>query len=425
VKKIRKECLEVSMSERRIVITGRGIVSSIGNNCGEVLNSLLGVKSGIVHVPEWAEMKFKSCVAGTVKGLDLDEIRRNIGPKSRYMDFSALYVAIAAMEAVAESGLDTNELSSAKAGCIVGPGFSNSDPIFQAGSKLYHNKGKIGPYGVTRSMANSCSANLVNLYGIRGRSYSIASACATALHNIGHGLELIKSGSCDLVLAGGAEEVSAIYTSLFDGMRSAISTGFNDNPEKASRPYDKQRDGFVISGGGGIVVLEEYERARRRGATIYAEILGYGASSDGHDIIQPHPEGEGAFRCMEEALKMAGFSAHELDYINTHGTSTPAGDIAEATAIKRLLGDAEVPLSSTKALTGHGIGACGVHELIYCLLMIEEGFITASANIEELDPALPQLNIVTKNTEAHLDKVLTNSFGFGGTNACMLVGRPR
>jgi len=409
------------MSERRVVITGRGIVSSIGNNCGEVLDSLRHVKSGIAYVPEWKEMKLKSCVAGTIEDLDVNEIRRDIGPKSRYMDYSALYAVLAAGEAIKESGLDPEDLSSTRVGCIVGPGFSNSDPIFQAGAKLYHNQGRIGPYGVTRSMANSCSANLVNLYRIKGRSYSIASACATALHNIGHGLELIRSGACDLVLAGGAEEISAIYSSLFDGMRSAISTAFNDTPEKASRPYDKRRDGFVISGGGGIVILEDYERAKRRGAPLYAEILGYGASSDGHDIIQPHPEGDGAFRCMEEALHMAGCSARDLNYINTHGTSTPAGDIAEAIAIKRLVGDCDVPISSTKALTGHGIGACGVQELIYCLLMMEHGFVTASANIEELDPELPGLNIVTENLETHLDKVLTNSFGFGGTNACMLI----
>jgi 3-oxoacyl-[acyl-carrier-protein] synthase-1 len=411
------------MSERRVVITGRGIVSSIGNNCDEVLDSLRNLKSGIVGVPEWAELKFKSCVAGTIKGLDLNKIRQDIGPKSRYLDFSALYSTLATMEALEESGLDPDELASVRVGCIVGPGFSNSEPILQAGSKLFHGEGRIGPYGVTRSMANSCSANLVNLYGIKGRSYSIASACATALHNIGHGMEVIKSGSCDLVLAGGAEEVSTIYTSLFDGMRSAISTSFNDDPERASRPYDRRRDGFVISGGGGIVILEDYERAKGRGANIYGEVLGYGASSDGHDIIQPHPEGDGALRCMNEALDMAGCSAGDLDYINTHGTSTPAGDIAEATALKRLLGDHGVPISSTKALTGHGIGACGVQELIYCLLMMEHGFMAASANIEELDPALPELNIITENRESDVKTVLTNSFGFGGTNACMLVGR--
>ncbi len=411
------------MSEKGVVITGRGIVSSIGNNCAEVLESLRSNRSGIVGVPEWVDLNLKSCVAGTIKGLDLNEIRQNIGPKSRYMDFSALYTALAAMEAVEESGLVPEELSSVKVGCIVGPGFSNSDPIYQAGSKLFFNKGRIGPYGVTRSMANSCSANLVNLYGIKGRSYSIASACATALHNIGHGVELIKGGCCDLVLAGGAEEISAIYTSLFDGMRSAISTAFNETPEKASRPYDKKRDGFVISGGSGIVILEDYERAVKRGASIYGEILGYGASSDGHDIIQPHPEGDGALRCMEEALGMARCSPKDIDYINTHGTSTPAGDIAEAVAINRMCGEHKVPISSTKALSGHGIGACGVQELIYCLLMMEYGFITASVNIEELDPALPPVEIVLENTDAKMDKVLTNSFGFGGTNACLLIGK--
>ena len=251
----------------------------------------------------------------------------------------------------------------------------------------------------------------------------MSSACATALHNIGHAMELVEWGVCDVVLAGGADELSAIYTSLFDGMRAAISTSFNDEPERASRPYDKNRDGFVISGGGGIVVVEDYERAKERGATIYAEILGYGASSDGHDIIQPDPTGDGAYRAMTQAVKMAGCSTGGVDYVNSHGTSTPAGDLAEACALDRVFGLHKPSISSTKSLTGHGIGASGVQELIYCLLMMEHGFITASVNIDELDPALPDLNIVTENTRTDLQRVLTNSFGFGGTNASMLLGK--
>jgi len=251
----------------------------------------------------------------------------------------------------------------------------------------------------------------------------MSSACATALHNIGHAMELVEWGICDIVLAGGADELYAIYTSLFDGMRAAISTSFNHEPERASRPYDKNRDGFVISGGGGIVVVEERERAKGRGAKIYAEILGYGASSDGHDIIQPDPQGEGAYRAMEQAIEMAGCARSEVDYVNTHGTSTPAGDIAEAFAMDRLFGDHKPAISSTKSLTGHGIGASGVQELIYCLLMMEHGFVTASVNIDDLDPALPDLNIITENRKAELQIVLTNSFGFGGTNGSMLLGK--
>lgn len=410
--------------KREVAITGYGIVSSIGNNCNEVLSSLKSNQSGIVAVAEWAELGFKSCVAGTIKNMDLRQIGLDLGPKSRYMDASAIYAVIAATEAFRNSGLEPKDVSSETTGCIVGSGFSSSDPIFQAGSKLNFGKGRITPYGVTRSMANSCAANLVNFFGIKGRSYAMTSACATSLHNIGHGCELIEHGICDVVLAGGAEEVSAIFTSLFDGMRSAISTSFNDHPEKASRPYDKKRDGFVISGGAGIVVLEALDHAKSRGADIHAKVLGYGASSDGHDIIQPEPKGDGAFRCMRQALEMADCPAGEIDYINTHGTSTPAGDIAEAVAIDRVFGQYKAPISSTKSLSGHGIGACGGQELIYCLLMMANNFICASVNIEERDPALPDLDIVTENREMLLDRVLTNSFGFGGTNACLLVGKP-
>jgi len=410
--------------KRRTVITGRGIICSIGNNCREVLESLQQNKSGVVFVPEWAELGFGSCVGGTIKDLDIQRVRDEIGLKSRYMDWSGIYITLAAMEAVSDSGLDPEDLSSDRVGCLAGSAFSNTEPAFQAGAKIFLGNGKITPYGVARFMTSTCSGNLVNFYGIRGRSYSIGSACATSLHNIGHGFELIGSGVCDVVLAGGAEEVTSIFTALFDfGMRSAISTSFNNEPEKASRAYDRRRDGFVISGGAGIVVLEEFERAKKRGASIYAEILGYGASSDGYDIIKPHPEGEGAFRCMKEALEMANCRVDEVDYINTHGTSTKAGDLAETIAIDRLFGDYKVPISSTKSLTGHGIGGGGVQEVIYCLLMMQNDFIVASVNIEELDPALPNLDIVTKNREAVLDQVLTNSFGFGGTNATMIIGK--
>ena len=408
---------------RRTVITGFGIISSIGNNCKEVLESLQKNSSGIVFIPEWSELGFKSCVGGTIKGLDIDEERRKIGLKSRYMDLSALYSALASREAIENSGLTLEELASEKVGCIVGSGVSNTEPIYQAGAKLFFNKGKITPYGVTRSMTSSCSANLVNLYGIKGRSYSISSACATSLHNIGNACELIWSGICDMALAGGADEVSAIMTANFDGMRSALSSAFNETPEKASRPYDKKRDGFVISGGAGIVIVEEYEHAKKRNAPIYGEIIGYGASSDGHDIIQPHPLGEGAYYCIKEALQGAKCNPEEIDYINTHGTGTPAGDVSECIAIKNAFGSYKVPISSTKALTGHGIGAAGVHELIYCLLMMKHDFITASVNIEELDPAFAEFNIIQQNKKASLNKVLTNSFGFGGTNACLIVGK--
>ena len=406
---------------RRAVITGCGIISSIGNNCKEVLDSLLQNKSGIVGMPEWKKYGFRSRVAGTIKGIEIEEMRQKIGRASRYMDFSALYSTLAAIEAVADSGITTDELSSDRVGCIVGSGVSNTEPIYLTGAKLFAQNGKITPYGVARGMSSSCSANLVNFYGIKGRSYSISSACATSLHNIGHACELIWGGICDMVLAGGADEVSTIMTSNFDAMRIALSSAFNDTPETASRPYDKRRDGFVISGGGGIVIVEEFEHAKKRNAPIYAEITGYGTSSDGHDMIQPHPEGEGSYRCIKEALAMAHCPVEEIAYINTHGTGTVLGDIAECVAIKNVFCDYKVPISSTKSLTGHGIGATGAQEVIYCVLMMKYDFITASANIEELDPAFNDCNIIMENRQAKLTKVLTNSFGFGGTNACIIL----
>jgi 3-oxoacyl-[acyl-carrier-protein] synthase-1 len=408
--------------DRRAVITGCGIISSIGNNCKEVLDSLLQNKSGIVAMPEWVKYGFRSRVAGTIKNIEIEKVRQSIGRASRYMDFSALYSTLAAIEAVADSGLTPDELTSERVGCIVGSGVSNTEPIYLTGAKLFARNGKITPYGVARGMSSSCSANLANFYGIKGRSYSISSACATSLHNIGHACELIWGNQCDMVLAGGADEVSTIMTSNFDAMRIALSSFFNDNPEKASRPYDKRRDGFVISGGGGIVIVEEFERAKKRNVPIYAEIIGYGTSSDGHDMIQPHPEGEGSYRCIKQALSMAHCPVDQIDYINTHGTGTVLGDIAECIAIKKIFSDYKVPISSTKSLTGHGIGATGAQEVIYCALMMKHDFIAASVNIEELAPEFNDCNIIMENKQATLKKVLTNSFGFGGTNACIILG---
>ena len=409
--------------KRRAVITGCGIISSIGNNRNEILNSLISNSSGIEFVPEWAALGLKSCVGGTIKNLDIDEMRNIIGKNSRYMDYSALYCTISAIEAVNDSGLLTADLSSDKVGCIVGSGTSNTEPIYLSGTKLYSQNSKLSPYGVSKGMSSSCSANLVNFFGIKGRSYSISSACATSLHNVGHACELVWSGNHDIVLAGGADEVSAIMTANFDAMRIALSTGFNKTPEKASRPYDKNRDGFVISGGAGIVIVEELEHAKKRNAPIYGEILGYGTSSDGYDLVQPHPQGEGAFRCIKEALTFAKCNPDEIDYINTHGTGTQLGDLAEGIALERIFETHTVPLSSTKALTGHALGASGVHELIYCLLMMKHKFITASVNIDELDPAFANFHIIRENREAFLNKVLTNNFGFGGTNACLILGK--
>lgn len=408
---------------RRIVVTGCGVVSSIGNSCGEVLQSLQHNKSGIVAMPEWENFGFKSQVAGSIKLPDIDSLRNDFGQKARFMDVSALYSLICAEEAIAASQIDRSELASERTACIVGSGFSNSEPFRQALDRIEGRSRRIGPFEVTRSMASSVSANLSFYYGIKGRSYSISSACATSLHNIGHAYELIKSGTCDLAIAGGAEEVSPVFTCMFDGMRKVMSSGFNHEPQRASRAYDKNRDGFVISGGAGIVVLEEYERARERNAPIYGEIIGFGTSSDGHDIVQPDPEGMGCYRCMDIALHDAKCSPADIDYINTHGTSTPIGDFAETVAIRKIFGAQPVRISSTKSLTGHGIGATGAQEIIYSLLMMKEGFVTASVNIDDLDEAFEGLNIVRRNESCALDKVLTNSFGFGGTNGSMILSK--
>jgi 3-oxoacyl-[acyl-carrier-protein] synthase I len=408
---------------RRVAVTGFGLICSIGNNAKEALHALLHNVSGIVTVPEWVELRFKSCVGGTIKGINADETREAIGLKSRYMDDSALYCALASMEAVEMSKIPPEDLSTAKVSCIIGSGVANSNPLIRAGNRVSRKENVITPYDVTRCMSSSCSANIAHLFKIRGRSYSMSSACATSLHNIGHGYELIRHGVSDMVIAGGADEVSAAITALFDGMRTALANGFNHMPEKASRPYDRKRNGFVISGGAGIVILEELQHALDRGAPIFAEVTGYGCSTDGHDIIAPPPGGEGAYRCMKEALEDAQLVPEQIDYLNSHGTGTPAGDVAEANAIRGLFGHHGVPVSSTKALTGHGLGASGAMELIFCILMMNHQFISASVNIEELDPACVALNIITRNEGRELKRIMTNSFGFGGTNACLVLAK--
>jgi len=413
------------MMDKRVVITGYGIISSIGNNNKDVLHSLQTNKSGVVYVPEWNELNFNSCVGGTIKDIDFDETRMEIGLKSRYMDDTTIYCSLAAMEAKEKSLLTDEQIASKRTSCFVGSGISSTDPIYRSGNKVKENKGKVTPFDVTRGMSSSCSGILAYLFNMKGRSYSICSACATSLHNIGHGYEVIKSGKSDVVMAGGAEEVTSTTTAMFDEMRSALSINHNDDPEKASRPYDSERSGFVISGGAGIVIIEELEHALQRGAEIYGEIVGFGATSDGYDIIKPHPEGDGALRCMKEALLDADCDKYEIDYINTHGTSTYAGDLAEAKSIKTLFENIKVPISSTKSLTGHGLGAAGAQELIYCLLMMQNNFITASANIDNLDKDFEDINIVIKNRETELNTIMTNSFGFGGTNACLIIKKFR
>jgi len=398
---------------RRVVITGLGIVSCIGNNKEEVLTSLKGQTSGIRYIPEYEEAGFRSHIAGRPQINPDDHIDRK---QRRFMGDSAAYSYIALKEAIADAGLSDDMVSSPRTGLIAGSGGASSSDIVEAVDTL-REKGirRVGPYRVTRSMGSTVSANLATPFSIRGVNYSITSACATSAHCIGNAMELIQWGKQDIMFAGGGEEEHWTLTMQFDAM-GALSTKYNDTPDKASRPYDATRDGFVIAGGAGMVVLEEYEHAVKRGATIYAEIIGYGATSDGADMVAP--SGEGAERCMRDALEMAGNP--NIDYLNTHGTSTPAGDICELDAVKRAFSGNVPHFSSTKSLTGHSLGAAGVQEAIYCLLMQKDGFITGSANVTERDPGAADVPLVTENRDASLTTIMSNSFGFGGTNATLV-----
>lgn len=401
---------------RRVVVTGMGIVSSLGNNKSEVLESLRAGRSGITFQPEYAERGLRSQVAGSVK-LNVEElIDRKL---MRFMAKGHAYAWIAMQEAIADAGLAEEMVSNVRTGLIVGQGGASHESIVE-GVDTLREKGvrRVGPYMVTKSMASGISACLATGAKIKGINYAISSACATSAHCIGAGVEQIQLGKQDIVFAGGGEEEHWSLSFMFDAM-GALSSKYNDTPEKASRTYDANRDGFVISGGGGIVVLEEYEHAKARGARIYAEVVGYGATSDGYDMVAP--SGEGAMRCMQLALQ--GVEG-PVDYINTHGTSTPVGDVKELEAIRAVFGEQVPPTASTKSLSGHALGAAGVNESIYSLLMMEHGFIAASANIETLDPVAEGMNIVQSRIDnANIQTALSNSFGFGGTNATLVFSR--
>ena len=400
---------------RRIVVTGLGIVSSIGNDKYEVTKSLRDGRSGIEFKPEYAELGLRSQIEGTVDIAIDDFIDRKV---KRFMGDAAAFNYIAMREAVADAGLDEKEISNPRIGLICGSGGASTQNVVQA-ADLLRQKGvrKIGPYMVTRTMSSTNAACVGTAMKIKGVSYSISSACATSAHCIGHGSELIQLGKQDIVFAGGGEEIHWTMSCLFDAM-GALSTKYNDTPQTASRPYDIDRDGFVISGGGGVVVLEDLEHALQRGAKIYAELTGYGATSDGHDMVQP--SGEGAAACMQQALATV---ESPIDYINVHGTSTPVGDIKELEALTHVFGEGIPPLSATKSLTGHALGAAGVCEAIYSLLMMENGFISASANIRKLDPAAEGFPIVREPEQVTLNTVMSNSFGFGGTNSTLIFSK--
>lgn len=400
---------------RRIAITGRGIVSCIGNSLDEVAASLERGASGLRHAADFAQAGLHSQVAGVPDLRGFPEIRR---PLRRFMSDASIYAYHAARAALAEAGLSTALLESPRTGLVAGSAFSSPAEIGET-VVLARERGarKVLPYAVPRTMGSTVSANLATAFGVRGPSYSIVSACTTSAHCIGHGAELIQLGKLDRVIVGGGEEVRATTAMMFEAM-GALSTGFNDTPQQASRPYDARRDGFVLAGGGGILVLEELEGALARGARVHAELVGYGISSDGSDMVSPQPGG--LAQAMAAAKEQAG---GEIDYINTHATSTPAGDLSELEAIRQVFGGAIPLISSTKGLTGHSLGATGVQEAIYCLLMMERGFIAGCANLEEPDPATRGLPLVTGTRRDAPHTVLTNSLGFGGTNACLVIRR--
>ncbi|ATC26612.1 beta-ketoacyl-ACP synthase I [Caulobacter vibrioides] len=401
---------------RRVVVTGLGIVSSIGNNAHEVLASLREAKSGVIAAPEYAELGFR-CQVHAAPQIDWEAMvdRR----AARFLAPGTAYAHIAMEQAIADSGLSETEISHERTGLIVGSGGPSTRVIIDAAA-ITREKGpkRIGPFAVPKAMSSGPSAVLSTWFKIRGINYSISSACATSAHCIGAAAEQIQMGKQDVIFAGGCEELDWSLSNLFDAM-GAMSSNFNDRPAVASRAYDKNRDGFVIAGGAGIVVLEEYERAKARGAKIYGEVVGYAANSDGYDMVAP--SGEGAARCMRLAMAEAGNRA--IDYLNPHGTSTPVGDSKEMGAVREVFGDKAPMISSTKSLTGHSLGAAGAQEAIYSILMLNNDFAAESANIEELDPEFADLPILRQRVDKPLETVMSNSFGFGGTNGTLIFSR--
>lgn len=401
---------------RRVVITGMGVVSPLGNNADTVLDALKQGRSGIRHQASYQEAGLRSQVAGNIQDLDLESLidRADL----RFMADAGAYSHIAMQEAIKHAGLSEEQVSNPRTGIIAGSGGASTwnqveaiDILRERGVK------RMGPYRVPRTMGSTVSACLATSFKIKGVNYSISSACSTSAHCIGNAMELIQWGKQDIVFAGGGEEEHWTLSSFFDAM-GALSTKYNDTPNRASRTFDADRDGFVIAGGGGMLVLESLEHAQARGANILAEVVGYGATSDGYNMVAP--SGEGAVRCMEQALSTV---EGKVDYINAHGTSTPVGDVTEVNAVKAVFGSDIPAIASTKSLSGHALGAAGVHEAVYAMLMMEHNFIAASANVENLDPEITDVDIVTDTRDAKLNTIMSNSFGFGGTNASLVLQR--
>ncbi len=410
---------------RRVAVTGLGIVSSLGHDYESVLAALRAGRSGVRAVPEWLARGLRSGVAGTIE--DVDGVERSAAIPARLrpgLSSLAVYACAAARQAVADAGLPVDGLAGTPTACAVGTSGGSPESVHRAATLYDDGRARrVDPFLAFRCMTSAPSVAISNLLGLRGRCYSINSACATGLHNIGHAVELIRSGAIDRALAGGAEEVSDLIALAFDALRLALSSRYNTRPAEACRPFDAARDGVVMSGGAGILLLEPLDAALERGAHIRAEIVGFGANSEGYDLVTPEPEGRHAAACMRQALADARMPASAIDYVNAHGTGTVTGDAAEVHALREVFGDAIPPVSSTKSMTGHAVGAAGAIEAIFCIGMLERGFVAPSVNVSRLDPAFGDLPVVREAVIRPIDTVLTNSFGFGGTNGCLILRR--
>ena len=413
------------MSPRRVAITGIGLISCLGHDYAVVVRALQAGVSGVRAMPEWESLGLKSRVAGAIVDIDA-KLEGSPLPKKLLpaMSEASKYCCMASLDAVSDSGLSEIDVQSDRTACIVGTGIGSVETVYAGGHQVYSGQiAKLSPFTVLKSMASSSSAAVANLLKVHGRSYSISSACSTSSHSIGTAYELIRTGIIDRALAGGGEEVHPLIASGFQALRFALSTKYNDRPEQASRPYDVARDGFVVGGGAGIVVLEALDQALARGARVRAEIIGFGTTSDGFDMVMPEPSGTQAAKCMLGAIQGSGVSPREVDAVNTHGTATIKGDLAEVTAMREVFDGKLPPFSSTKSMTGHPLGAAGALEVIFCVGMLEHNFIAPSINIETLDPDFEGLPIVTTQKSTEINTILSNSFGFGGTNASLLLKR--
>ena len=408
---------------RRVAVTGRGVISALGHDPDSVSQSLRSGRSGIEFMPEWADLELRSQISGNFE--IEDRIKESTVPERRLetMGHTAMYAVLAAESAIAEAGLKAEDLAEDGCACLVSSGVGGLDMVYAGAEAVLNGRSRrVRPFAILQAMSSSANAHVTQTFGVGGRSYSLSSACATSTHSIGHGFELLRAGVIDLALVGGSEDVEAITAGAFCALRGAVSTGYNNRPREASRPFDSARDGFVLSRGGGVLVLEDWERAESRGAAILAEVLGFGANSDGHDLVQTEPSGLRSAACMNSAIKDAGLVPDQIDYINAHATSTAIGDGAEIAASRRVFGTTFPRISSTKSLNGHSLGAAGVHELIHCIAMLQDGFLAGSANLDQPAEEHADVPFLFASEPSTAQIMLSNSFGFGGTNATLVLG---